>query len=130
MLGTYQALAQLALDEFGDIVINTVLVGGTPASPNKLRLKLSDESFIDVWLSVDRDYAYHWEQQRQSGHLYRWDNAPHHPRIGTFPAHFHDGDENTIVESNLSPAPENALRQVLGFVRQRLSETATQGPQQ
>jgi hypothetical protein len=40
--------------------------------------------------------------------------------VGTFPAHFHDGDETMIVESHLSLAPEAALRQVLDFVRQRL----------
>ena len=121
MLGTYQALARLALDEFEDIVTGTVFVGGTSASPNKLRLNLTDGSFLDIWLSADKDYAYHWEQRRQSGRLYRWDNAPHHRHVGTFPAHFHDGDENTIIESHLSSVPEVALRQILSFVRQRLS---------
>jgi hypothetical protein len=124
MLSTYQALARLALDEFGtqglNIATHATFVGGTPASPNKLRLNLVDESFLDVWLSADGDYAYHWEQRRQRGRLYRWDNAPHHPHVDTFPAHLHDGDENTIVESHLSPKPEDALRQVLNFVHQRL----------
>ena len=124
MLSTYQALACLALDEFGtqglNIVTRATFVGGTPASPNKLRLILTDESFLDVWLSADGDYAYHWEQRRQRGRLYRWDNAPHHSHVDTFPAHLHDGDENTIVESHLSPKPEDALRQVLNFVHQRL----------
>jgi len=62
MLSTYQALARLALDEFGtqglNIVTRATFVGGTPASPNKLRLILTDESFLDVWLSADGDYAY------------------------------------------------------------------------
>ncbi len=120
MLVTYQALARLALDEFKDIVTGTTFVGGTPASPNKLRLRFADGSFLDVWLSADRDYAYHWEQRRQRGRLYRWDNAPHHPRVSTFPDHFHDGDESTIIESHLSPTPEAALRQVLEFVRRQL----------
>jgi hypothetical protein len=40
--------------------------------------------------------------------------------MGTFPAHLHDGDETTIVESYLSLVPEAALRQVLGSVRQQL----------
>jgi len=52
----------------------------------------------------------HWEQRRQRGWLYRWDNAPRYPHMGTFPAHLHDGDETTIVESyescaRSSPAP-------------------------
>ncbi len=121
MLDLYQPLAQLAHTEFADIVTDALFVGGTPASPNKLRLALIDGSFLDVWLSADGDYAYHWEQRRQRGQLHRWDNAPHHPRLGTFPAHFHDGDENAIVESDLDSAPEVALRQVLEFVRWRLT---------
>jgi len=120
MLITYLALAHLARTEFQDVVTDTALVGGTPTSPNKLRLMLTDGSFLDVWLSVDGDYAYHWEQRRQRGRLYRWDNAPHHPRVSTFPAHFHDGDEATVVESHLSATPEVALRQVLGLIRRRL----------
>lgn len=64
MLVVYQALARLALHEFKDIVTKTTLVGGTPASPNKLRLTLIDGSFLDIWLSTNGDYYYHWEQRR------------------------------------------------------------------
>jgi hypothetical protein len=48
------------------------------------------------------------------------DNAPHHPHIDTYPAHFHYGDETSVQESNLSNIPEAALRQVLQFVRVHL----------
>jgi len=72
-----------------------------------------------MW-SLDGDYAYHWEQRRQRGRLYRWDNAPHYPRVSTFPDHFHHGDESMIVESYLNSMPEAALRQVLEFVRRQL----------
>lgn len=67
MLGVYQALANLALKQFDDIVTGVTFVGGTPAIPNKLRLTLIDGSFLDIWLSADGDYAYHWEQRQQSG---------------------------------------------------------------
>ena len=121
MLGVYQSLVRIALVEFGDIVAGASYVGGTPASPNKLRLTFTDGSFLDVWLSADGDYAYHWEQRRQRGRLYRWDNAPHHPHISTFPDHMHDGDELAIAESHLSNTSETALRYVLDFIRQHLS---------
>jgi Family of unknown function (DUF6516) len=116
----YQALARLAQNEFGDIVTRASYVGGTPASPNKLRLMLTDDSFLDIWLSAEGDYAYHWEQRRQRGRSYRWDNAPHHPHVGTFPAHLHNGDEHTLAESHLSATPEIALRDVLAFIRRNL----------
>ncbi|MCI0475903.1 MAG: DUF6516 family protein [Anaerolineales bacterium] len=117
MLAIYQSLVRVASAEFDDVVVGTTLIGGTPANPNKLRLKLRDGSFLDIWLSLDGDYAYHWELRRQRGRLYRWDNAPHYPHVETFPAHFHDGDENTIIASQLSNVPEDALRQVLAFVK-------------
>ncbi|HLB45497.1 MAG TPA: DUF6516 family protein [Anaerolineales bacterium] len=127
MLGTDQQLARIAADEFGDVVADAVLIGGSPASPNKLRLNFSDDSFLDIWLSADGDYSYHWEQRRQQGRIYRWDNAPHHPDIATHPAHFHSGDEDIITESSLSADPETALRQVLSFVRKQLGKHDSEG---
>lgn len=96
------------------------MLGGTPFSPNKLRLVIADGSFVDIWLTQDGDYAYHWERRRQTGEIYRWDNVPHHPQIPTFPHHLHDGDEQIIVESYLNPSAEEALRVILEFVQQRL----------
>ncbi len=41
-------------------------------------------------------YAFHW--QRADGSLIRrWDNAPHHPEIATFPDHLHEGSEDTVL---------------------------------
>jgi hypothetical protein len=122
MLDTYQSLADLALAEFGDIVTSSELIGGTPADPNKLRLVFKDESFLDVWLSTDGDYSYHWEQRRQCGKIYRWDNAPHHPKASTFPKHFHDSDESSVTGSELSSDSQPALREVLKFIQQRLKK--------
>jgi hypothetical protein len=121
MLATYQALVTLALREFSDVVSHTGFVGGTEASPNKLRLILVDGSFLEIWLSADGDYSYHWERRRQRGRLYRWDNAPHHPQVSTFPEHFHDGGETTIGESQLSAEPAVALQHVLAFIRQEFN---------
>ena len=120
MLTIYQELVRIAQAEFSDVVRGTTYIGGTSSSPNKLRIALVDGSFMDIWLSADGDYAYHWERRRQTGQMYRWDNAPHYPNVGTYPAHFHDGDESAVAESNLSAVPEAAFREVLEFVRKRL----------
>lgn len=41
-------------------------------------------------------YSFHW--QRADGSLIRrWDNAPHHPEITSFPNHIHDGDESHVL---------------------------------
>lgn len=47
-----------------------------------------------------RDYSYHW--QKQNGDLIlRWDNAPHHPKIVTFPHHKHAPDPQASDEIQL-----------------------------
>jgi hypothetical protein len=124
MLSIYEALAQLAFDEFGvqggGVVTDATFVGGTSSDPNKLRLLLSDGSFMDIWLSTDGDYAYHWEQRRQRGRIHRWDNAPHHPQVNTFPDHLHNEQDSTVVESHPSSVPTDALRQVPAFITRHL----------
>jgi len=120
MLAIYKELQNLAQDEFGDIILGVDFIGGTPSSPNKMRLKVIDGSYLDTWLSADGDYAYHWENRRQSGKLFRWDNAPHHPHVESFPDHFHDGEEARVIESSLRFDPDAALRQILEFVRVNL----------
>ncbi|MBC8496544.1 MAG: hypothetical protein H8D37_02670 [Chloroflexi bacterium] len=117
----YLRLEFLASGEYNDVVSSAEFIGGTPSNPNKLRLWVIDGSFLDIWLSADGDYAFHWERRRQTGEIFRWDNAPHHPEIITFPQHLHYGDESKIVESRLSKEPESALRQILDFIQTQLS---------
>jgi len=59
------------------------------------------------------------------GTIYRHDNAPHSRwrSVATFPRHFHEGSETRVVESHLSQVPEEALREFLTFVRDRLQDT-------
>jgi hypothetical protein len=70
----------------------------------RYRLKLEDASIVELTerlveeqgqLSVTK-YRFHW--QTETGKLIkRWDNAPHHPEIVTFPDHLHDGRENNVI---------------------------------
>lgn len=113
----YQNLIDIAMHEFDDVISSTDFIGGTLSDPNKLRLYLYDTSFMDIWLSMDGDYAYHWERRRQTGEIFRWDNAPHYPKLSTYPDHFHKGDENSVVESHLSGTSESAFREILNFIR-------------
>lgn len=54
-------------------------------------------------------YRHHW--QDGSGRLLkRWDNAPHHPEIETFPHHLHDGAEDRVVAHPAVTGPEVLLR--------------------
>jgi hypothetical protein len=111
----YLKFVQIALSEFADIVESTKLVEG------KLRILLTDESFIDIWFSVKKKgvYAYHWERRNIDGTIYRYNNLPDREakKLQTYPKHFHNGTEENVVESGLSDNPEKALRTVLEFAR-------------
>lgn len=59
------------------------------------KLRFTDESslhfieFVDVKGGVERyKYAYHY-QDREENMIFRYDMAPHHPEIPTFPHHKH-----------------------------------------
>ena len=115
-------LEQITKTEFSDIINKTALIGGKSAQPNKLRVFLIDGSFLDVWLSEENDYSFHWEQRAVRGLIHRWDNAPDHPDIESFPHHFHDGKENNILSSQLNNDMIDAFKEVLTFIRAKLKD--------
>ncbi|HDQ00470.1 MAG TPA: hypothetical protein ENN22_14990 [bacterium] len=59
----------------------------------RANLKNSSISYIREFIKADgSNYSYHW-QDSTGKLLLRWDNAPHHPHITTFPHHFHSGNQ-------------------------------------
>mgnify|MGYP006971705213 CR=1 FL=1 len=56
--------------------------------------------------------------------IYRHDNAPHRrwESVKSFPRHFHDGNETNVVESTISSNPQEALREFLTFVREKITQ--------
>jgi hypothetical protein len=62
---------------------------------------------------VERKYSFHW-QSRDGELIIRWDNAPHHPELDTFPDHKHF---NGQVVATL----ELSLRDVFKVIEERLS---------
>jgi hypothetical protein len=85
-----------------------------------LRIRLKDGSFLDVWLSDEDDYSFQWEQRAVRGLVHRWDNAPDHPDIETFPHHFHDGKESNVKSGRLNSESIDAFKEVLDFIRNKL----------
>ena len=124
MYTSYSKLKYIAENEFRDIVTATTFIGGKASAPNKLRIYFIDTSFLDVWLSTDGDYSYHWEHRAQRGLIHRWDNAPDHPELRAFPKHFHEGSERTVTESELDEDSEKAIRAILRFVQRKLAESS------
>ncbi len=119
----YKTLETISQREFGDIVVSAQIISLPTGMPLKLRFDIVDGSLLDVFISASGRYSYHWERRLiPANDLYRHDNAPHKKwqYVATFPKHFHDGSEDNVVESHISDVPEDAIRDFLTFVRDKL----------
>lgn len=57
----------------------------------KILVELNDASILFITEYIDeteRNYSYHW-QDAENNLITRWDNAPYHKDIETFPHHLH-----------------------------------------
>lgn len=120
----YRDMKAIALSEFSDVVIGAQVLRLPTGDPLKLRLDIVDGSLLDVYISLTGRYSYHWERRMTPAEdSYRYDNAPHDRwrSLASFPAHFHDGTESSVVASDLEKEPMHAIRQVLTFVRKKLT---------
>ena len=80
-------------------------------------IELRDDSELHVFEYVDSslhriDYSYHW-QSKEKTLITRWDNAPHHPEIETFPHHMHEGD-------GIKPSDEPTFVEILKKIGERM----------
>jgi Family of unknown function (DUF6516) len=91
----------------------------------RYRITLADGGFVEMTERVVEvhgmlemtKYRHHW-QAGNGALLKRWDNAPHHPAIDTFPHHLHDGAEDRVVSHQAITGLE-ALRRILAEVEAR-----------
>ncbi len=60
-------------------------------------------------------YRYHY-QNAEEKLIFRWDNAPHYPKMNSFPHHFHAG--NRAIES-AHPAIQEVLLRVIKNVESK-----------
>jgi Family of unknown function (DUF6516) len=85
----------------------------------RIRLRFSDESLLEIseailivgeeplWLS----YRYHY-QNPHGEVVFRYDNAPHHSEVASYPEHKHARD-NIVASSR--PSIETVLEEVQAF---------------
>lgn len=77
----------------------------------RLEVELIDHSKLFVREYADERewrYSYHWQDQHQNL-LGRWDNAPHHHNLSTFPSHYHSA-------SGLEASSIVSLQEVLKII--------------
>lgn len=83
----------------------------------RCRVFFWDDSFLDIYeiVSTELGYpvrvGYAYTYLREGKRVFRYDNAPHHPEIMTYPHHQHVGSLE-----RLSPADQPSLSQVLAEV--------------
>ena len=78
----------------------------------KIRAMLIDGSVLHIreFVSGD-DYSYSIQWQRDGELIIRWDNAPHHRKLSTFPHHKHVGSDKNVL-----PSSEITLEDVLRVI--------------
>jgi hypothetical protein len=87
----------------------------------KCRVHFWDDSFLDIYEVVSTELGYpirvHYAYTylRMGIQVFRYDNAPHHPEIVTFPHHKH-----TDTSEKPSPTDQPTLSQVLSEIEQEL----------
>lgn len=81
------------------------------------RLEFTERIVIENARPVKRDYRYQYIRNQRAA--FRYDNAPHHPRLPNFPHHKHTGRKT--VSAN-----EPLLKEVLQEVAEFLSKTPDQ----
>jgi len=77
----------------------------------RLKMLFTDDSVLFAREYVDpdeRNYAFHW-QNKENCMIMRWDNAPHHHDISTFPHHKH-------CDKGLLESTEISLKEVIEII--------------
>ena len=81
----------------------------------RVKAEMRDGSLLyvrELFFPDHSKYSYHWQTQT-GALLLRWDNAPHHPEIPTFPHHKHEGER-------ISPSVRVTVEEVLAELAARL----------
>ncbi len=111
-------LKRIAKIEFADMVKSVQTMGF------KIRIILSDNSFIDVTLSrtIPGKFGYHWECMDQDGSIYRYDNFhdQNWESVETFPYHFHNGTKECVERAPFPLDAFDGFRGFMEFVKKKL----------
>ncbi len=112
-------LERIAEIEFADIVASTKFID------HKLRIFLTDSSFIDINLSqrLPDKFGFHWERMNQSGEIFRYDNFPDPSwkSVNTFPYHFHNGTQEAVEAAPFPLDVIEGFRAFMEFIRNKES---------
>ncbi len=87
-------------------------VKATVTFADNSELHLFEYVVIEEGEPVREDYRYHY-QSGSGERIRRWDTAPHHDEIESFPHHVHVEDE---VQPSKPMSPEAVLKEIARFI--------------
>lgn len=109
-------ILRITQTEFGDIVETIYFIN------YKLRIALTDKSFVDVGISkrIAGRFSFHWECKGER--IFRYDNFPdmEWENVGTFPFHFHNGSQDKVDSSPFSTDLIVGFREFMEFIRKKI----------
>jgi hypothetical protein len=119
-LNPFDLLRRIAEVEFAAIVVQTDCL------ESKLRVLLTDGGYVDVWVArkLSGRFGFHWERRHLDGRIYRYDNFPdtNWSGVATFPFHFHDGDQDTVIAAPFAATLEQGFREFMAFVQRTMGQ--------
>ncbi len=77
----------------------------------RIRIRFVNGNLLELGQIEHLDYRYHF-QDKQNNLIFRYDNAPHFPKLETFPHHKHLFDE---VTNSKKPSIVDVIQEVCGF---------------
>jgi len=92
-----------------DILRRSVLDTGMEiVAVYRYKLTMTDGSLLELTERLVEEfgqlsrtkYRFHWQSQKAEV-IKRWDNAPHHPEVESFPHHLHDGSETHVISHGI-----------------------------
>lgn len=119
------AVRRVAEVEFADIVKTTVM------NEHKLRIILNQRGFVDANISraLEGKFGFHWECMDVQGTIFRYDNFPDKKwrRVSTYPFHFHDGSQQSVMASPFPHTVIEGFRAFMEFIRTKLTQSPSPG---
>jgi hypothetical protein len=87
-------------------------ISGSIVFENNHRLDFVEVKNVEVLNKIK--YRYHYMNDEQ-GMIFRYDNAPHHTNVSTFPHHKHDGEN---IRESVEPSLDQVLLEIARSQRQ------------
>lgn len=105
---------KLCADIFKDLEVSLNQISKTT-----IRIELNEDSFIDIFQSLNDSSKYASHAKLKGNRIYRLDCFPEkrYSKLSSFPWHFHSKFEDNIEVSPFSTGKKQAIIQFLNYIK-------------